>query len=58
MTEEKPIIKKARISIDYEPGRNAKVFHIFDQVDHEIVLSEIEARRVAKNILKITKGEE
>ena len=60
MTEEikKETGKQPRITIDYLPGRNAKVFHIFDNSDKEITLSESDARRVAKNVLKITKGED
>ena len=58
MTEEKQPVKQPRITIDYQPGRNAKVFHFFDSNDREIVLSEIEARRLAKNIMRVSKGED
>ena len=58
MTEEKQPVKQPRITIDYQPGRNAKVFHLFDSNDREIVLSEIEARRMAKNIMRVSKGED
>jgi hypothetical protein len=57
MTDEKPTVKQTKIMVDYQPGRNAKIFHLYDSTDKEIVLSETEARRVAKNILRISKGE-
>ena len=47
-----------RISVDWNPGRWGKVFHIFDPGGREIILEEKDAGYVAHAILKITKGEE
>ena len=50
--------KQPRISIDYAPGRNGKTFHIYDINDLQIVLSQKEADRIAKQIIRILKDEE
>jgi hypothetical protein len=46
--KEKQVDKKTpRISVDWNPGRWGKVFHIFDPGNREIVLEEKDATYVA-----------
>ena len=42
-----------KITVDYRPGRWAKVFHIFDLDGREIALHQKEAVAIAKKILNI-----
>lgn len=57
MAEEKPIeaktTPKSKISVDYRPGRWGKVFHLFDNNGRELILSQEEAVKLARGILKI-----
>ena len=55
---EKPIAPEVKIQVDYRPGRWGKVFHIFDLDGREIALHQKEAVKMARAILKITKGKE
>ena len=55
-TENKP--PEIKILLEIRPGRWGKVFHIFDLDNREIVLHQKEAVKMAKAILKITKGKE
>ena len=49
-------ITEPRITVDYRPGRWGKVFHLFDTEGGEVKLNQKEALKMAKAILKITKG--
>lgn len=44
-----------RITVDYQPGRWSKVYHIFDLDGREISLHQKDACSVARSILQIAK---
>jgi hypothetical protein len=46
-----------RITVDFNPGRWGKVFHIFDLDNREIALHQKDAVKLAKGILKIAREE-
>lgn len=46
---------KLRITVDYNPGRWSRVFHLFDKENKEIALIQKDAVSMAKDILRIAK---
>ena len=46
-------IPEVKITVDYHPGRWGKTFHIFDLDNREIVLSQKDAARLARNLTSL-----